>query len=350
MKTKISFFLLLSLATGLLMTRCSKDENRQQVQLQADEDPSALINNFVEQMALYNRGVMLKSGLRMSVDSAVWYIDAALNYTYADAGHAFARLHRDTLYTEMSLVNGYEAAYEEVFDAYDTFLAGLSHHYYEEVEGDNKQFIMARVDNMGPLPGNKQKLRIITLTGTGTLLQTDDFGNDEAYYWDRNATMTCAPIPEPGDGAPIIFETLLLNHFQPQDPPNCRYYKYGPSDIVVLYYANYQLNTTLTNYLDYKIYAASPLVGNGLTSEVTCLDYNSLNGIHEMQFYYDHLENFVNEWLNSNQNIANKKLAEVYIESVASEFSPFTIYHRPQLTYRKRGIVCNAASEIPADL
>lgn len=111
MKTKISFLLIMVLASGLLMTRCSKDENRQQVQFQANEDPSGLINNFVQQMALYNKGVMLKSGQRMSVDSAVWYIDAALNYTYADAGHAFARLHRDTLYTEMSLVNGYEAAY-----------------------------------------------------------------------------------------------------------------------------------------------------------------------------------------------------------------------------------------------
>ena len=348
MKTKISFFLLLSLATGLLMTRCSKDENRQQVQLQADEDPSALINNFVEQMALYNRGVMLKSGLRMSVDSAVWYIDAALNYTYADAGHAFARLHRDTLYTEMSLVNGYEAAYEEVFDAYDTFLAGLSHHYYEEVEGDNKQFIMARVDNMGPLPGNKQKLRIITLTGTGTLLQTDDFADSISYLWNRDAMYNCDF--KPSDGAPIIFEAMLKNEFQPQDPPNCRYYYYGSSDIVVLDYANYQLNTTLTNYLDYKIYAASSSVGNGITNEVLCLDSNSVNNIHEMQFYYDHLKDFVNSWLNSNQNTSNKKLADVFIDSKTKLYPTFSIFHLPEMTYRKRGLECSSVSDIPADL
>lgn len=49
-------------AIEIMMTRCSKDKNRQQAQMQVVEDPSALINNIVEQMALYKRGVMLKSG------------------------------------------------------------------------------------------------------------------------------------------------------------------------------------------------------------------------------------------------------------------------------------------------
>ncbi|MDO8897953.1 MAG: hypothetical protein Q7V19_09915 [Bacteroidales bacterium] len=352
MKLKRTIFVIAAVGIALLTTNCSKDvPNRQQEFSIAEEDPSALINNFVQQMELYNKGVMLKSGQRMLVGSAVWYIDATLNYTYADAGHAFARLHRDTLYTEMSLVNGYEAAYEEVFDAYETFLTGLSHHFYEEIEGDNKQFMMARVDDMGSLPDNKQKLRIITVTGTGTLEQTGDFGNEEAYSWDKNATMTCNPsIPEPGNGAPVIFEALLQNHFQPQVPPNCRYYYFGASDVVQLDYSNYQLNSTLTNYLDYKIYAASPLVGNGLTSEVACLNYNADNGIHEMQFYFDHLKDFVNEWLTSNQNTAHKKLAEVLIDSKSSTNPPFSIFHLPQMIYRKRGHVCDVTADIPVVL
>lgn len=345
MKTKISFFLLLSLATGLLMTRCSKDENRQQVQLQADEDPSALINNFVEQMALYNRGVMLKSGLRMSVDSAVWYIDAALNYTYADAGHAFARLHRDTLYTEMSLVNGYEAAYEEVFDAYDTFLAGLSHHYYEEVEGDNKQFIMARVDNMGPLPGNKQKLRIITLTGTGTLLQTDDFGNDEAYKYEDFALWDCFGN-NVGTNAPQLFEAILSQHYNPEPANNCRWYFYGSTVELILDYNDYPLDPTPDNYLDYKIFAASEAVAN-FDDWTECLEYNYQgSGIHEMQFYYDHLKDFADQWLSSSQNTDNKKFAEASIKSKETFFSSDRlIWHEPKLYFRKRGMVCTGRIE-----
>lgn len=348
MKLKRTIFLTAAMGIALLTTNCSKDvSNHQQDFSIAEEDPSGLINNFVQQMELYNNGVMLKSGQRMLVDSAVWYIDAALNYTYASAGHPFEKLHRDTLYTEMSLVNGYEAAYEEVFDAYDTFLTGLSHHFYEEIEGDNKQFMMARVDDMGSLPGNKQKLRIITLTGTGTLMHTGDFGSEDEYYWNRNATVNCNLEPTYG-GAPIFFEVLLMNHFQPQVPSNCRYYYFGASDVVQLDYSNYQLNSTLTNYLDYKIYAASEAIGIGLTDEVCCLGDNQNNsGIHEMQFYYDHLKDFVNEWLTSNQNIGNKKLSDIIINSKASPYVPIQIFHQPKMTYRKRGHVCDVTATIP---
>lgn len=351
MKSKSLLFAIMALGLALFSTSCDKDEPKDRVDVIAiEEDPSGLINNFVEQMEMYKKGTPLKNGLRMRVDSAIWYIDAALNYTYADACHAFAKLHRDTLYTEMPLLNGYEAAYEDVFEAYDTFLSGLSHHYYEDVEGDNKQFIMAMVDDMGPLPGSKQKLRIVTLTGTGTLTRTGDFGENESYFWNRDASYNCAY--EQASGAPIIFEAMLLDHFTPQAPNNCRWYYYGTANEVTLNYSDYQLSSTLDNYLDYKIYAASTSIENGLTVEVRCLEFNQNNsGVHEMQFYYDHLKGFVNEWLVSSQNTDNKKLADVIIASLIKQSGSSTIiYHQPTMTYRKRGIVCSATIEIPHNL
>jgi len=334
------------------MTRCSKDENRQQQPLQTDEDPSALINNFVEQMALYNRGVMLKSGQRMSVDSAVWYIDAALN-TYADAGHAFARLHRDTLYTEMSLVNGYEAAYEEVFDAYDSFLSGLSHHYYEEVEGDNKQFIMARVDNMGPLPGNKQKLRIITLTGTGTLEHGEIFEPWEAYRWHRNDSVDCSfALAE--TNAALLFEALLLNHFNPTPSSGCRWAYYGFSDDVIYNYEMFPSGLPYPpNYMNYKVFFASS-INAPTTSETTCLEFNQHGlGLHEMQYYYDNLKDFVVAYHNSTQNTQNLRFTSALID--CKEFNSAidltsSLYHIPIITYRKRMLVCSGAGVKPQEI
>ncbi len=250
----------------------------------------------------------------------------------------------------MSLVNGYEAAYEEVFDAYETFLTGLSHHFYEEIEGDNKQFMMARVDDMGSLPGNKQKLRIITVTGTGTLEQTEDFGNEEAYFYNRDAYYNCNW--ESAHGAPIIFEAMLSTHFNPpHSNPDCRWYFYGATTTVTHSYEDHQLNTTPINYLDYKIYAASSAIGDGLTNEVKCLEWNQNNsGIHEMQFYYDHLKVFVNEWLGSSQNTGNKKLASSIIDSKSRIVNPgyiTIIYHEPNFEFRKRGGVCQISDLLP---
>ena len=334
--------LLAALAIALVFGACSKeDTNKQNLMATTEADPSSLVLGFKQKMEDHKNGFYFKSSEKIQIDSAIWYIDATLNYTYADAGHAFARMHRDTLYTEMSLVNGYEAAYEEVFDAYDTFLAGLSHHYYEEVEGDNKQFIMARVDNMGPLPGNKQKLRIITLTGTGTLLQTDEFGNDEAYKYEDFALWDCFGN-NVGTNAPQLFEALLSQHYNPEPANNCRWYFYGSTDALFLDYNDYPLDPTPDNYLDYKIFAASEAVAN-FDDWTECLEYNYQgSGIHEMQFYYDHLKDFADQWLNSSQNTGNKKFAEASINSMEVLISTDRyIWHEPKLYFRKRGMVCS---------
>jgi len=217
-----------------------------------------LIQSFRAKMDYIRENPEYKSGEVMEVDSAIWYIDATLNYYYAKANHSYGVMHIDTIYLEMNVLDSYDAMYEEVFASYDASLYGLSEKYYA-IEGENKQFIMAIVEDMGPLPYNKRNLRVTTFTGTGNTLQSDDFGQDEAYHWNKNATVDCFGVPAPG-GAPIIFESMLNNHYNPEPGNNCRWYFFGASATLTFYYEDYQLNDPLTNYLDYKIFAASQSV------------------------------------------------------------------------------------------
>jgi hypothetical protein len=313
-----------------------------------EPDPSSLVLGFKQKMEDHKNGIYLKSDEKIQIDSAIWYIDATLNFTYANGNHPFARLHWDTLFIEMDILNSYEAMYQQVFDGYGASLYGVSDKYHA-ISEENKQFMMAMVEDMGPLPGNKRNLRIITVTGSGTLQQSGDFDTSEAYRWHRNDSIDCAFAPAETN-APLLFEAKLSAHFNPPPSnPDCHWYFYGSTTTITHYYEDHQLNTTAVNYLDYKIYAASSAIGDGLTDEVKCLEWNQNNsGIHEMQFYYDHLKIFVNEWLASSQNTENKKLAPSFIDSTSEpNMGEMTIYHVPYLKFRKRGLYCQITEPLP---
>lgn len=349
-KIKRRDFLSAKLLSGWMafyFSACQKSGEEVQTAPLTNEDPAQLVEQFNQAMQAWKQGVPYKSGEKISIDSAIWYIDATLNYYYANSNATSAMVHRDTVYVEMELVNDYEAMYQQVFASYDESLSGLSEKYHA-ISGENKRFIMATVNDAGPLPENKHKLQIVTISGTGILQSSGDFGEDELYLWNRNAQFDCN-----GDsafGAPVIFETMLDAHFNAPPAGSCYWFFYGPITYLPLYYLDYPLNSTLQNYLDYKIYAASSAVGDGLTDEVKCLedDQNS-SGVHEMQFYYDHLKVFVSDWLASPENTENKKLARSSeIESPTDFINNATIiFHRPVFEFRKRGKRCSIAIEIP---
>lgn len=347
-KAKRAVFFTLLILSGwaiIQFTACQKDTGQNPVQ--HEEDPTQRIEQFYADMQNWKQGVPNKSGGRISLDSAIWYIDATLNYYYANSNGTSAKFHRDTVYVEMELVSDYEAMYQQVFSSYDESLSGLSEKYHA-ISGENKRFIMAIVNDAGPLPENKHKLQIVTVSGTGILQSSGDFGESESYFYNRDALYNCDWEIAPG--APIIFETMLSSHFNPPPSGSCHWFFYGSTTELVLEYEDFQLNDPIQNYLDYKIYAASSVIGDGLTDEVKCLEYNQNNsGIHEMQFYYDHLKVFVSDWLASPENTGNMKLAPSVIESRISEGSSGSIfYHRPNLKFRKRGLSCQLQLDIPA--
>ncbi len=338
---KFTFLQSIAAILGLLIVigvGCSKDNHRDQVQMpEAEFDPAGLITGFSQKMDDYKKGVFLKNSESILIDSAIWYIDATLNYYYAMANYPCARFHWDTVFVEMNVLDSYEAMYAEVFEAYDSTLYGISDKYYE-IEEDEKQFLMAMVEDMGSLPDNNRSLRIITITGTGTLEHSGDFGDQEAYSFEDFTPWGCFGNLV-GTNAPEVFEALLYQHYN-TDPINCRWYFYGATDSMIVNYLDHPLNSTLVNYLDYKIFAASEAVAP-FDNWTECLEYNYNNsGIHEMQFYYDHKKGFINTWVNSSQNTGNKKFAGSLIKSEDQNPNGRNIWHVPTFYFRQRHLAC----------
>lgn len=338
-----------ALVLAALIYSCSKETPliTERVDTTTEEpDVSRLILTFTERMEARNEGLPFKSEEKISVDSAIWYIDATLNFTYANANHPFARMHWDTVFAEMNVLDSYEAMYADVFDSYDASLNGLSNRYHA-ITGENKQFMMAMVEDMGPLPGNKRSLRIITVTGTGTLEHSGNFEPGESYWWKRDELIGCDLAPAETN-APLLFEALLINDFI-QSPANCRWVYYGTAvDITYSYYDYPSGLACLPNYMDYKVFFASSQLGP-ITAETKCLEHDQHElGLHEMQYYYDNLKDFVVVYHNSSFNTGNRQFAAAYIESkelITPELH--TILHFPQITYKKRMLECSVPIIIP---
>ncbi len=240
-----------------------------------------------------------------------------------------------------------KAMIEDVLKLYGESLLLIGDKYYA-VTGENRKFVMATVSDAGALPNGKRKLKIATLTGTGFPI-SGNFENDENYKYNRGALYNCDGILSMG--APEVFELKLSDHFKAAQPPTgCRVFYYGSESSMVIDYQLHRLNTTLTNYLDYKVFAASDDV-LPITSETECLEYNQAgSGIHEMQFYMDHLIDFVNQWLDQpgNTGINRKWFAGSNILSKC-EFSDVgykKIWHIPTLLFKKRGYMCEQGDPI----
>jgi len=346
-KIKRTGFLAMILLGGwmaIYFSACQKSGEEVQTTQLTNEDPAQLVEQFNQAMQAWKQGVPFKSGEKISIDSAIWYIDATLNYYYANSNGTSAKFHRDTVYVEMELVNDYEAMYQQVFSSYDESLSGLSEKYHA-ISGENKRFIMAIVNDAGPLPENKHKLQIVTVSGTGILQSSGDFGEEETFRYEDYADNDCFGNII-NTNAPKTFEAALYQFYNPDPGSNCSWAFYGSTDDIQINYLDHQLNYPLTNYLDYKVFAASEAVA-AFDEATECLEYNYNNsGIHEMQFYFDYKKAFINEWLNSAQNTGNKRFAMAKIKSVY-ENDVQTIYHIPTFYFRKRMKVCGVAIEIP---
>ena len=81
-----------------------------------------------------------KSGETIEVDSAVWYIEAASNQTYGDAGTPFGELVIDSFNIDVPASNG-EIQLNDILVAYDEMINGLSDSY-NAIPDENKHLVL----------------------------------------------------------------------------------------------------------------------------------------------------------------------------------------------------------------
>lgn len=107
----------------------------------------------------------------MAVDSAVWYLTASLNYTYARAGSDFANIISDSAKITIP-TNGEELLLEDLPAIYQQFLDSLSAKYHA-IQSENKKLIMV---NLVVEETTENETEVILYSATGAGIPTYTYG------------------------------------------------------------------------------------------------------------------------------------------------------------------------------
>ncbi|MDD3132427.1 MAG: hypothetical protein PHN94_11435 [Bacteroidales bacterium] len=147
---KIFKLTILSLAVFVLAAitySCSKQDQAEPVsstteisQSEADILIENKIRAFKSKMEFQRENPSYKSGETMSVDSAVWYMEAASNYTYGDGASTFNKTICDTFSIVLDVADGV-VNLNDVVAAYDDMIQNLSA-TYNAIPGGNNHLVV----------------------------------------------------------------------------------------------------------------------------------------------------------------------------------------------------------------
>jgi hypothetical protein len=135
----------------LLFLGCSKENEQKETEQQKVFQPSeqdlqieGKILAFKQKLDYVRENPNLKSGEDdLTIDEAVWNIEALVNYTYADASADFYTIVNDSVSITVNLIEG-RVAINDIIAAYDQIVDSLSAKY-NQILSTEKQLMIADV-------------------------------------------------------------------------------------------------------------------------------------------------------------------------------------------------------------
>ncbi len=175
MKNKLFLYAIILIA-GL--SSCKKDEIQNTTGSLSKEDlnTEALILGFKDKLQNNN----FKSGETMSLNDAVWNMEASLNYDYAQADAQHEKTLHYTDYFYLQLNSSQEAELDEINDVLNQMADQLSVRYHAIGE-ENKSFIVGDVGLVN-VQNNIVQLSMGSVFGVNSANDPDPFESWEWWY------------------------------------------------------------------------------------------------------------------------------------------------------------------------
>jgi hypothetical protein len=152
---------------ALAISGCKKDSSLQDVQSLSASDLK-----FAQMIIGFKHASNsnLKSGERMSVDSAVWYIEATANYTYGDGSKEIEETAVDSTYILLAIDSENKALITDVWNSYVQMVDSIRT-YYQSLTHSEKQLIAIDVEAV-EISGSNLVLKATSTFAVGIFLPT----------------------------------------------------------------------------------------------------------------------------------------------------------------------------------
>lgn len=284
---KLLYTLIVITSVCLFGTRCNKDEQIKQNNDQVTERQNTTDQTFENQIKAFKELIFgtYKIGGGISIDSAINYLEALVNYEYAAADSFYAFIFSDTARFYLEVNQEEQVTFEDVGDVYDIMIDSLEA-IYDRIEDSYKHLVSADLIEIS-LSNNTLTMDLIPVFGINDNSYTYGiFGPTDYWYWGWNLGK-CNGYTGEGDAA--IQLEYRINH--PLVQPTQQGYRVYYTDIVDtgwIYPWDYEDENYPGEWESYRLFSASGLGEN--PPEEPCICPNDLN-----YYLYDGLDYIIDD-------------------------------------------------------
>ena len=333
---RLYLFLVTLLVASMSMTTVSC--KKQQITLDTTQGEATLarIMDFKQKVDYYKANPAIKDGEAVTIDEAIWNIEALFNLTYAYPDLSYGRTETADTVLYLPVGSDHTVLLTDLTVFYGQMYEVISE-IYHSIELDSKQFIILDVE-LGERHGNQQAIRLHSIQGSekGTPPGPDipqmwqPFAEGISWYYGEDMGNNAGILPDDIDAADTL--SRLLNAILIAQAPHGFTYIYTDPITKKLWdeeHVNYANNSYPECGPYCEFYKENPT------------EADKWMNADQMNFHYygeRHLVRNILPYHGNDLVPSSYRLCNVTIED-KTDRTTNRIYHHTQATYGRRDIV-----------
>lgn len=329
------------ITSAVMFNACSKQETSEpattaeQLELtSADQLVLNKIKNFKQKMRYIHEHPAYKNGESYTADSALWFLEATINYSHTFPNDYYGQMVTDTLYLTLATNDAGEVDMNELAEKYDEMKAAISQVYHSKPI-DNKGLVLVNLEDIS-FKSDEVEIEVVAVTGElsestpNPPVPSGPFWMGDNWWYGEGQGLCSENTGDGSDAAEQLKEEFLIEFSNLENPTfifGATYFEIEGGDPRI---RRTDWNDIEDNHLDYLLYFATTELG--VSDDTLCVEWQ------EMNLYYSYLKHMLFIYLPENIDELNgleiaKVSSLIGYEKIESINPPIIKYQHKIKTY-----------------